>query len=212
MKADTERKVPVNRNYIYILILFILFVGPGPIALFINRYTAAFVPLLSLVAVVYLLRREMAAADWNAVLKNKANYRWTWFVLKYGIIAHAANTVLMSLLLGGQNPEVRMDDLLGEYLIMPFVVIVVAPMIEEIVYRKILFSFFEKKTGFWIGAVVSSALFALGHLDLTRLPVYFAVGLLLCFAYKKSGTIAVPIFAHMALNLLSIIARTISAP
>lgn len=86
-----------------------------------------------------------------------------------------------------------------------------APITEEIVFRKGVYGLFEKKYGNIVAIIINSFFFGLIHvlLDLSNfiniLP-YFGLGIVLSYMYYYSGKlIFVPIFMHMIMNLISLI-------
>ena len=83
-----------------------------------------------------------------------------------------------------------------------FVVVTVlfAPVLEEIVFRKILFGSIYKKTNFWIAGIISSLIFSVVHGDISHTLTYTAMGFVFAFLYVKTKRIIVPIFAHMMMN------------
>lgn len=88
---------------------------------------------------------------------------------------------------------------------------VIGPMLEEIVFRKILYGSLRKKMGFILAASISSIIFAFGHLDIQHLLIYFVIGFFLCYAYYKTGRIAVNMFMHAAMNAI-VIAISLNVP
>ncbi|MEB9862389.1 CPBP family intramembrane metalloprotease [Bacillus cereus] len=82
------------------------------------------------------------------------------------------------------------------------VVSIIGPILEEIVFRKILFGALYKKFNFFIAAIISSLVFAAIHFDFAHLLVYTAMGLVFAFLYVKTKRIIVPIAAHVAMNTL----------
>ncbi|MBY0038145.1 CPBP family intramembrane metalloprotease [Bacillus cereus] len=82
------------------------------------------------------------------------------------------------------------------------VVSMIGPILEEIVFRKILFGALYKKFNFFIAAIISSLVFAAIHFDFTHLLVYTAMGLVFAFLYVRTKRIIVPIAAHVAMNTL----------
>ncbi|MCC2684192.1 MAG: amino terminal protease family [Paenibacillaceae bacterium] len=194
---------PKTRDWI-ILIVFFLFVGPGPAMFILNKYTISLFPLCSFVFVVWLLRKDIASASFDALLKNRATYSYAFFALKYSIFAHAITTIAL-------KPPIDLPerDLLGTYVIFAFYMIVIGPIMEELAYRKVIFGFLNNKFGFWAAAIVSSVIFAAAHFSWQRAPAYFAVGMLLCHVYRKSGSLTPAIMAHMSLNFISILVSTL---
>ncbi|WP_369077332.1 CPBP family intramembrane glutamic endopeptidase [Paenibacillus elgii] len=79
---------------------------------------------------------------------------------------------------------------------------------EEIVYRKVIFGYLDKKFGFWAGAVLSSLIFALSHYNYAGWIGFLTIGLVWCWAYKRTENIAINILSHMALNLIFFIKIT----
>jgi membrane protease YdiL (CAAX protease family) len=193
----------LKKENLIILLIFYLFVGPGPALFFLNKYTISFFPLLSLIAILFILRTEIKEFDFNRNLKNPDVYKWQFWGLKYCLFAHALNSLIFG------SSTIITDDLIKNYLIMPLYSVIIGSVIEEIVYRKIIFGGLDKKYNFWAGAIVSSLIFSLGHLSPERLPAYFLTGLVLCFVYKKSGTLTASILIHSTLNFIAILVRTL---
>ncbi|MCD8511832.1 MAG: CPBP family intramembrane metalloprotease [Bacillus sp. (in: Bacteria)] len=85
----------------------------------------------------------------------------------------------------------------------PLMIIVVAvfvPVMEEIVFRKVIFGSLYKRYGFWIGALLSGLIFAVVHMDFKNLLVYLTMGIVFAFLYVKTKRIIVPIMAHVGIN------------
>jgi membrane protease YdiL (CAAX protease family) len=79
-----------------------------------------------------------------------------------------------------------------------------APVVEELFFRGYVFRALAVRRGVVPAYVISAATFAFFHLsggsDLLPLtPVLFVIGLLLCFAYRRTGNLLADIAAH-ALN------------
>lgn len=75
-----------------------------------------------------------------------------------------------------------------------------APIIEEIFFRGFLFQGFRQKYGLVGGALISSAVFALGHLDPVALIPTFILGLLLAYMYHRSNSVWPGIILHFLVN------------
>ncbi len=66
---------------------------------------------------------------------------------------------------------------------MPLMIIVssiVGPILEEIIFRKIIFGVLYEKTNFFIAGLISSVIFGIVHQDLTHLLAVYGHGLYLC--------------------------------
>jgi uncharacterized protein len=208
-ELERKRRASLEKRYIIVLVIFYLFVGPGPAIFFINPYTVTLVPPICFGVLAYLFRKEIAEFDYNSALKNKDTYRWMYDGLRYGIYAHALNTIILLPWMDFEAMSIITEDLLGLYPVFPVYLASIGPMYEEVVYRKIIFGELAKKISFWPAASISSLIFAVGHLAPERIPAYFALGLVLCWVYRRSGSI-VPVFlAHIAINVLALAANTI---
>lgn len=87
--------------------------------------------------------------------------------------------------------------------------VIIAPLVEEILYRGLLQSALVRLTGrVWGGVLITSALFAAAHMG----PVTSTPGLLQIFvlstalglAYEKSRRLGVPIGMHVAFNAVNV--------
>lgn len=95
-----------------------------------------------------------------------------------------------------------------------FVVAVLAPVGEELVFRAGLFRFLANRMRPAFAAAVSAALFAAMHWNLQAALPLFALGLALAHVYHRSGRILAAIVLHAAFNLntlLSIISGVATA-
>ncbi|MDT8862410.1 CPBP family intramembrane metalloprotease [Alkalihalobacillus sp. MEB130] len=91
------------------------------------------------------------------------------------------------------------------------VISVIGPILEEIVFRLVIFGALYKRFNFWIAGILSSIIFAAVHMDFTHLLVYTAMGLVFAYLYVKTKRILVPIIAHVAINLFVSIVNVLLA-
>ena len=94
---------------------------------------------------------------------------------------------------------------LGVVLAMVFAGTFVAPTVEELFFRGYVFRALAVRKGVFPAYGISAATFAFFHLsggsDLLPLtPVLFVIGLLLCFAYRRTGNLLADITAHAVNN------------
>lgn len=87
-------------------------------------------------------------------------------------------------------------------------IIIFPPILEETVFRGFLFPALSKRYGLVFGAIVSSAFFGLAHLQGNVTVYTFVLGLLLCFLYRRTGSIIPGMVLHMANNYLAFTALT----
>lgn len=86
--------------------------------------------------------------------------------------------------------------------------VVVAPVLEEIVFRGIIFAGFASRWHPVLAAAVSSLAFAFLHGQVNVAIYTFILGLALCWLYQKSGSIWPGIGLHLANNLIAFLLLT----
>ena len=163
---------------------------------------------IAMVIILYLLRKEMV----NPVRSEKAlspslSTYWAIGGIFLALIAQtvAANIeLLMGIEMGSENTE----QIVGSYRTAPIVIIVTAiigPILEEIVFRKIIFGALYKRLNFFIAAIISSLIFAIAHGEPEHLLLYTSIGLTFAFLYVKTNRILVPIITHVSMNTIVVI-------
>jgi len=83
-------------------------------------------------------------------------------------------------------------------------VLICAPIMEEIIFRRLFFANLIKPTNIYIAAIIASFLFAFMHQD-TRFMVYVFMGLWFSFVYYKSKNIYVSAGSHILMNMIVLI-------
>ncbi len=82
--------------------------------------------------------------------------------------------------------------------------LVVAPILEEFIFRKFLYKALKFNFGILLAALISSIVFALIHFTVSSFFVLLVLGLFLCYCYEKYGSLAAPVISHAFFNLLMI--------
>ena len=158
--------------------------------------------LLSFVLVVWLLK------DFSITIG---------IVMIYGI-SIVANMIINFVLGGGSNDSANQllfeDYLNNGALLMAFQSVILAPILEELLFRGLVFRSLRDKSK-WLAIFASSFLFGFLHIysalfagDLSQLIYLFSyggMGFAFSYAYEKRKTICVPILMHMINNLVAII-------
>ncbi|WP_216831741.1 CPBP family intramembrane glutamic endopeptidase [Alkalihalobacterium elongatum] len=137
-----------------------------------------------------------------------------WSILGV-ILAFVAQyiSIYISVFLLGVEPGSENTERISEYArVFPLFIIVMAvigPILEEIIFRKVIFGSLYKKFNFIIAALISSLIFAVVHADLDYLLVYTALAFVFAYLYVKTKRILVPIIAHVAMNTLAVLVHVI---
>jgi uncharacterized protein len=112
-------------------------------------------------------------------------------------------------------PEQVSTDLTGwELVVFPLFAVVAAPVLEEFVFRGLLFRSIADRTGFWAGAIVSAVAFGAFHLltpgdglDVLALGItHVGTGIGLAAIYWNRGNLLASIAGHAAFNLFAVVA------
>lgn len=79
--------------------------------------------------------------------------------------------------------------------------VIVAPIVEEIIFRAGVFRFLKGRISYVAAILVSSLVFGLVHANIQSFAGLVAVGACLCLAYELSGNLKVAMFFHGFFNL-----------
>ena len=130
---------------------------------------------------------------------------WTGFSLAFG-------SMLFIMFLGilfGNLPILNQYNLTLESLFLTIFIILFAATVEEFIFRGIIFQAFSQRFGFAITALISSILFAAGHVfnpSFSLLAMFntFLAGLVLASMYHQTKSLWMPISFHFFWNLLQL--------
>jgi membrane protease YdiL (CAAX protease family) len=86
---------------------------------------------------------------------------------------------------------------------------IIGPILEEIVFRKIIFGSLYRRMNFFLSALISSVIFSLAHQEPEHTLLYSAMGFTFAYLYVKTKRIIVPILAHVSMNTLVVVIQTV---
>ena len=107
----------------------------------------------------------------------------------------------------GQEEAVRLvlaSREVAPRLAMILAAVVVAPVVEELVFRGYLYGVMRRYLGWTAGAVLNAVLFAAVHGHIPSLGPLFVLAVCLTLAYEWTGSLLVPMTMHAVFNALSI--------
>ena len=132
--------------------------------------------------------------------------------LKNGVILFAAGTAastgfrLLFAVLGISGYEaVERELLAGNIWKQVLELCVVAPVLEELVFRKLIYTWLKRKSSVRPAMVFSSILFGLYHGKLSQGIYGFVMGLFLAWVMEKFETVKAPVAVHMGANAAAVI-------
>ena len=80
--------------------------------------------------------------------------------------------------------------------------IIFAPIIEELVFRGVLFNRLKIRTGILPAMLISSFIFAIGH-EVGGITSAFLFGMCMCILYLKTDNILIPMSVHFINNVVA---------
>jgi membrane protease YdiL (CAAX protease family) len=142
------------------------------------------------------------------LVKFKPNDLWL-VLLGFGIyfVASIAISSIVQMFIGfdqNQPQEIGFTNPVGLELVLVFLVLVVlAPLAEELLFRGFIFKGMRKRLSFWWAAIITSALFALIHWQINVGLDVFALSLVLCWLRERTGSLWPSIMLHATKNGLA---------
>ncbi len=167
---------------------------------------------LTLVIVLMLLRNEMVNTNEvrsGASLGRSVLWSITGVFLALFAQAFAANIErLIGIDVGSENTQ-QILRIIESFPIMIVVSSVIGPILEEIVFRKIIFGAFYKRFNFFLSALLSSVIFSFAHMEPEHTLLYSAMGFTFAYLYVKTNRILVPIVAHVSMNTFVVLVQSV---
>jgi uncharacterized protein len=217
----------LKREYWIILIVYIAMqlssaIGiPGLMFLFgylgmdqglVVPYWLIFSFTLALVIILFLLRTEMKKTALNK-RGSSVSYSAAWAVFGVFLALFAQSLAanierLIGVEMGSENTQ-QILHIIESFPLAILVSSVIGPILEEIVFRKIIFGALHKRFNFFLSALISSVIFALAHMEPQHVLLYSAMGFTFAFLYVKTKHILVPIFAHVAMNTFVVVIQSV---
>lgn len=164
--------------------------------------------LTNLAAAIIFVILVLQKKDFFKVFKGKPasigmTVVWGFAGFFLAIFGQILAAVIEKYLLGIE-PGSDNTALLSEVMtISPIIIIsmvIFAPFLEEIIFRRVLFGGLYNKTNFWIAAIVSAVIFSVVHNELEHTLVYMAPAFAFAFVYYKSKRLLAPMIGHFLVN------------
>ena len=143
---------------------------------------------------------------WNVYKGEKASIGATigWGIIGFFLVLLGQSVgAMIETALGitetSENTEAIMD-ITRIAPIMILATVFFGPILEELVFRRVLFGSLIQIYNFWISGFVSAIFFAAIHFDFTHILLYTITGFVFAFLYHKTKRLLTSIIAHMLLN------------
>jgi len=123
-----------------------------------------------------------------------------FFLVFFGQMIGAAIEMAIFGIQGGSQNTADIVSIAQGAPIAILAIVVFGPILEEFVFRRVIFGSLVQTTNFWIAGIVSAIFFALIHMDFSHILLYTICGLIFAFLYHKTKRIWTSIIAHVMLN------------
>lgn len=161
-------------------------------------------------AIFYFKQREPLAIE-SAVKKASVPK-----IVIYGLIGifvalllQSIAVMLESVLFGEATPSENTQNIIQMIMEAPAFILattIAGPIMEEFVFRRSILGIISRYSNFWVGAVISSLLFAFAHND-GHLLIYFFLGFFFSLEYKATGRIWTSMITHVGMNTLVVLVQ-----
>lgn len=166
--------------------------------------------IVGLIVILIILKPEMTTRSVPGASNTKHTIIWSLLGIMMAFLAQIVAANIEIYILGikttSENTQVLMD-ITRSIPIFMIVTAIVAPILEEIVFRKIIFGALYKRTNFFIAGIVSALIFGFVHGEPIHILLYASMGFVFAFLYVKTKRIIVPIIAHAAMNSIVVITQ-----
>src|SRR5699024_3242636 len=157
-----------------------------------------------------LFNRRQLTKEQSFIIRGLTKSDWK-FLLKYiptSFILYTLGQVILSQFLGASEPVNQLAvESLFDYIPlwqMFIMIVIVAPIAEELLFRGILLFPGDHLKTTWLRVLISAVLFGLVHnpTDLLSLYTYVGMGFIFSYASKRTETVEAAMVFHFLNNLL----------
>lgn len=174
--------------------------------------TIAILLVVTVIILVYAIRKQAPKLGIHPIRAEKL----TWVFKGYGLIllSGMVTNLLQMAIMGNRetaNNQQALEDMANaggaSLLFVVVLAVVVAPIVEELIFRGVILNYFFKQGSWWLNVVISGLLFGYFHVyqdfQIFALLQYSLMGLSLAVVYKKTKQIQYAMLTHMLNNSIA---------
>lgn len=206
--SQFKRKI----NTPLVVFMTLVYMVVASIALVISPFTQQLIPFILVLITIYIIRTRRSESEVRYYLRSIKGKKKR--LIGYALFFKFA-TVLLSIYfvyeLSKYGVEIKEQEISSELMnsdwittiVLSFIAAVIAPILEEFVFRHTFYRGFSKKIGPIFAAIVSSLMFTVLHFNIASSAAIFSVGLFNCYLYEKEGYRAA-VLSHFIFNFTSL--------
>lgn len=218
-----ERKRPVWIIRVLITAALALLIQVPPvILLFVRKYSANQSALLILIAIYFIVFAGIIGWARHVFIQYR---RWQptqqniwqhlgWIFGGWLLLVGGEQVLNVLNYLVYHQSETANNQLIGHMMssnhlvliIMSIAAVILNPIAEELIFRGVVMNFCFSDDSFWLPIILSGVLFTLEHSSTTLVSylIYFYLGALFAFIYRKTGNLSNTILLHAFNNLVAL--------
>lgn len=205
----------VPKRYWYVIFTYLIMQFSAiPVAIFIRSffpensfqlviYWSIFSFTAALFITLWLMKPDMQKPAHRDASSGSSIILWSIFGVFLAFFAQGVAASIEMYILGiepGSENTMQIMEIARANALFILIPAIIAPILEEIIFRKIVFGSLYKRMNFFLAALLSALIFGVVHMDLTHLLLYTAMGFVFAFLYVKTKRIIVPIIVHAGMN------------
>lgn len=147
---------------------------------------------------------------------DRGGGRWLWlapivvlvlsFFVDEGVLRLVRELAGEEILPSVNNVILQIATTPGRAVLSVLVLGVLAPLVEELVFRGLLYGYVDGRFGATAALILSTLLFGLAHVEPIHIAVVLPIGLLIGWIRMRTGSLLPAITAHVANNTVAVIA------
>lgn len=164
--------------------------------------------IIGLIVVLFIMKRDMKAGSSRDAAPVSQAILWSVLGVFMAFIAQGVAGAIEEYVFGISEGSENTAQIMGITLATPLFMIIpmlIAPILEEVIFRKIIFGSFYKRFNFFVSALLSAFIFGIIHGEPQHILIYAGMGFVFAFLYVKTKRIIVPIIVHMAMNSTTVL-------
>lgn len=159
--------------------------------------------VITIIVLLYMFRKDFRSI---VFVKPKSGFLCT---IAVGIFASAGISKLVTLFpidgILGNYSETSSNVFLADVPMQILTLIIVGPIMEELLFRGMIYNRLKEMNESTIAAYLSAIIFGVYHLNLVQGIYTFILGFLLVYVYETYKSLAAPILLHMAANAVAVV-------
>lgn len=171
--------------------------------------------VMGLIIILFIMKPDLQRGNERDAVPLSTAILWSilgLFMAYFSqIIAVTIEVSLFGIEAGSANTQQIMDVSRAAplFLIIPAII---APVLEELIFRKIIFGTLYKRMNFFFAGLLSALIFGFIHGEPQHILIYGSMGFVFAFLYVKTKRILVPIIVHAGMNTIAVLMQYSMTP